>query len=185
MQTPFAAELIATALAIVAPGKGILAADESGGTIGKRFEAISVENTEENRRAYRELLCTTPGLEQHISGVLLFEESLYHKTAEGVSFPDVLRKKGIVVGIKVDKGTVNIPGTDGETETQGHTDLGARCKKYYEAGARYAKWRAVIHIKDSGAPSDLAIKTNVDGLSRYAAICQMNGLVPIVEPESA
>jgi len=143
-----------------------------------------VENTEENRRAYRELLFTTPDLENWISSTIVFEETLFHKCADGTSFVDVLRKKNIVVGIKVDKGVAPIPGTDGETDVQGMTDLGARCAKYYQAGARFAKWRAVIKIDSKGCPSDLSIKLNTQGLARYAAICQMNGLVPIVEPES-
>ena len=144
-----------------------------------------MENTEENRRAYRELLFTTEGLEQSISSVIVFEETLFHKTADGVPFADYLRKKGILVGIKVDKGVLAIPGTDGETDVQGMTDLNLRCQKYYAAGARFAKWRAVIKIDGAGCPSDLSIKLNTQGLARYAAICQMNGLVPIVEPESA
>ena len=144
-----------------------------------------VENTEENRRAYRELLFTTEGLESSISSVIMFEETLFQKTADGTLFADLLRKRGIAVGIKVDKGVSPIPGTDGETDVQGLTDLGDRCRKYYAAGARFAKWRAVIKIDGSGCPSDLSIKLNTQGLARYAAICQMNGLVPIVEPESA
>lgn len=167
----------------MAPGKGILAADESTGTIGKRFEPIGVENTEENRRFYRELLCTTPGLGQFVSGFLVFEETLGHKTSDGTPFVDVCKKAGMIVGIKVDKGTVPIMGTDNEPVVQGHDDLGKRCAKYYAAGARFAKWRAVINITDRGAPSEIAIRENVEGLARYAAICQMNGLVPIVEPE--
>jgi fructose-bisphosphate aldolase class I len=144
-----------------------------------------VENTEENRRAYRELLFTTEGIESSISSVIVFEETLFHKTAAGEPFPDYLRKRGILVGIKVDKGVAPLPGTDGETDVQGLTDLGARCQKYYAAGARFAKWRAVIKIDGTGCPSELSIKANTQGLARYAAICQMNGLVPIVEPESA
>jgi fructose-bisphosphate aldolase class I len=181
--SPFAAELIATANAISAPGKGVLAADESVGTIGKRFAPIGVENNEENRRAYRELLFTAQGLGQYISGVICFEETLFHKTADGTPFVDVLKKQGIVVGIKVDKGVMEIAGTDGETVTDGIDDLGKRCQKYYAAGARFAKWRGVINIKDSGAPSELAIMENVYRLARYASICQANGLVPVVEPE--
>jgi fructose-bisphosphate aldolase class I len=123
------------------------------------------------------------GLGQYISGAIVYEESLYHKAADGTPFVEVLKKQGILVGIKVDKGTVTIAGTDGETNTQGIDDLHKRCQTYYAAGARFAKWRAVISIKDNGAPSELAIQENVQGLARYAAICQMNGLVPIVEPE--
>jgi fructose-bisphosphate aldolase class I len=170
-----------------------------------------VENTEENRRLYREILFTTPGgfahrrvrlspcahtfggllpspdhpagLNEYISSAIVFEETLFHKATDGTPFVEVLKKQNILTGIKVDKGTVIIAGTDGETNTQGIDDLAKRCQKYYAAGARFAKWRAVITIKDSGCPSDLAIRENCDGLARYAAICQMNGLVPIVEPE--
>lgn len=181
--TPFAAELIATAAAIAAPGKGILAADESPGTIAKRFEGIGVENTEENRRYYRQILFTTPGLGEYVSGAICYEETLFHKADDGTPFVELMKKQGIIPGIKVDKGVVDIAGTDGETVTQGLDDLHKRCQKYYAAGARFAKWRGVIYIKDSGAPSDLAIKLNVDALARYASICQQNGLVPIVEPE--
>jgi len=177
-------ELVATANAIAAAGKGILAADESTGTIGKRFEKINLENTENNRRAYRELLFTAGGVEwaKYCSGVILFEETLYQKTADGKPFVDVLKAAGVIPGIKVDKGLVNIPGTEEETSTQGLDDLGKRCADYYKAGARFAKWRAVIKISDT-CPSELAIAENAHGLARYAAICQENGLVPIVEPE--
>jgi len=159
-----------------------LAADESTGTIGKRFAGIEVENIEENRRAYRQLLVTTEGLEEHISGIILYEETLYQKTDDGVLFSDVLRKKGIAIGIKVDLGVQPIRGTNGETYTQGWDNLAARCKKYYEAGARFAKWRAVLKI-DENCPTDIAIEENATGLARYGAICQDNGLVPIIEPE--
>jgi fructose-bisphosphate aldolase class I len=182
----YAAELAATAKAIAAPGKGILAADESGGTIGKRFESIGVENTQENRRIYRELLFTTPGINESISGCILFEETLFDVAMDGTTkLVDLLLKQGIIPGIKVDKGVVPLPGTNGETVTQGMDDLGARCAKYYAAGARFAKWRAVLNINDaSGAtPSPLSIKQNAETLARYAVICQMNGLVPIFEPD--
>jgi fructose-bisphosphate aldolase class I len=175
-------ELIQNARAISQSGKGILAADESTGTIGNRFKGIEVENTEENRRAYRELLFTSEGIEQYISGVILYEETLYQKTKDGVPFVELLNKKGVIPGIKVDKGTVVIAGTDGETTTQGLDDLGKKCAKYYADGARFAKWRAVLKI-GKGLPSNLAIDENARGLARYAAICQENGLVPIVEPE--
>lgn len=168
---------------IATEGKGILAADESTGTIGKRFAPIDVENTEENRQAYRQLLFTAPNLSDHISGVIMYEETLYQKADDGTPFVELLAKQGIAVGIKVDKGVVPIPGTDGETVTQGIDDLNARCAEYYKQGARFAKWRSVLHIKDSGAPSELAIQQNAYVLARYAAICQANGLVPIVEPE--
>ena len=175
-------ELIANAKAICVAGKGILAADESTGTIGNRFKNINVENTEENRRAYRELLFLSEGIENYISGVILFEETLYQKTKDGVLFVDVMKQKGIIPGIKVDKGTVVIGGTNNETATQGLDDLGKRCAKYYADGARFAKWRAVLKIGQF-EPTDVAIQENAHGLARYAAICQENGLVPIVEPE--
>lgn len=181
-------ELIATAKAIATPGKGILAADESTGTIGQRFDKIKLENNEDNRRAYRELLLSgDPSIAKYISGVILFEETFYQKDSTGTLFPEVLKKHGIYTGIKVDKGTVNLPGTDAtlpETATQGLDDLGARCKKYYEGGARFAKWRAVLKINaEKRYPTEQAIQENAHGLARYAAICQENGLVPIVEPE--
>lgn len=179
----FAAELIATAKAIATPGKGILAADESTGTIGKRFTPIGVENTEENRRRYRQLLFTTKGLGEFISGSILYEETLFQNADDGTPFVELLKAEGIVPGIKVDMGVRPLYGTDGETVTQGITGMEERCKRYYEAGARFAKWRAVLYIKESGAPSELAIQENARTLARYAAICQANGLVPIVEPE--
>ena len=175
-------ELIANAAYIGTPGKGILAADESTGTIGKRLASIKVENVETNRRALRELLFCTPGALQYLSGVILFEETLYQKTADGKPFVEVLKKGGVLPGIKVDKGTVELAGTNAETTTQGLDDLGKRCAKYYEAGARFAKWRAVLKISPN-EPSQLAINENANGLARYAIICQENGLVPIVEPE--
>jgi len=178
----FAKELVETANRIVRPGFGILAADESTGTIGKRFAGINVENNETNRRDYRELLFSTEGFENYISGVILFEETLYQNAADGTPFVEILKKKGVIPGIKVDKGVVPIMGTDGETATQGLDGLGDRCKKYYEQGARFAKWRAVLRI-GNGQPSNVAIAENAHTLARYASICQQNGLVPIVEPE--
>ncbi|KAL2317537.1 hypothetical protein Fmac_031413 [Flemingia macrophylla] len=175
-------ELIANATYIGTPGKGILAADESTGTIGKRLASINVENIESNRRALRELLFTAPGALQYLSGVILFEETLYQSTAAGKLFVDVLNEAGVLPGIKVDKGTVELAGTNGETTTQGLDGLGERCAKYYKAGARFAKWRAVLKIGPN-EPSELAIHENAYGLARYAVICQENGLVPIVEPE--
>jgi len=164
-------------------GRGLLAADESTGTIGKRFDDIKVENTEENRRGYRELLFTTPGdWGQYVSGVILYEETLYQKTADGKPFVDVLKEKNVLVGIKLDKGVVPLDGTDGETTIQGLDGLGARCAQYYKQGARFSKWRAVFKIAN-GCPSQLSIDTNAHGLARYAAISQENGIVPIVEPE--
>jgi fructose-bisphosphate aldolase class I len=181
----YAAELIATANAISAPGKGILAADESTGTIGKRFDAIQVENVEDNRRKYRQLLFQAENLQENISGVILFEETLYQNADDGTQFVDILKSKGIIPGIKVDKGIKPLFGTNGECVTQGMDDLDARCAKYYAQGARFAKWRAVLHIKDTlgATPSLVAIDENAQTLARYASICQMNGLVPIVEPE--
>eukprot|EP00004_Rigifila_ramosa_P008976 TRINITY_DN20432_c0_g1_i1.p1 TRINITY_DN20432_c0_g1~~TRINITY_DN20432_c0_g1_i1.p1 ORF type:complete len:374 (+),score=92.96 TRINITY_DN20432_c0_g1_i1:48-1124(+) len=179
----FGAELEANVALLTAPGKGFLAADESTGTIGKRFEKIKVQNTEENRRAYRELLFTTPGeWEKFISGVILYEETLFQKTRDGKLFTDVLKAKGVIPGIKVDAGTNELPGTDHETATMGLDGLGARCAKYYKAGARFAKWRAVLKITAS-CPTETAIIENAQGLARYAVICLENGLVPIVEPE--
>ncbi|KAJ7981125.1 Fructose-bisphosphate aldolase [Quillaja saponaria] len=175
-------ELIANAAYIGTSGKGILAADESTGTIGKRFSSINVENVESNRRALRELLFCTPGALQYLSGVILFEETLYQKTADGKPFVEVLKEGGVLPGIKVDKGTVELAGTSGETTTQGLDGLAQRCQKYYEGGARFAKWRAVLKIGPN-EPSQLAINENANGLARYAIICQENGLVPIVEPE--
>ncbi|XP_077235861.1 fructose-bisphosphate aldolase 1, cytoplasmic-like [Tasmannia lanceolata] len=175
-------ELIANAAYIGTPGRGILAADESTGTIGKRLSSINVENVESNRRALRELLFCTPGALNYLSGVILFEETLYQKTASGKLFVDVMKEAGVLPGIKVDKGTVELAGTDGETTTQGLDGLAQRCQKYYSAGARFAKWRAVLKIGPN-EPSQLSINENANGLARYAIICQENGLVPIVEPE--
>lgn len=177
------AELRQTAEAIVAPGKGILAADESTATIGKRFEKIQLENVEENRRAYRELLFKIDHkVSEGISGVILFHETLYQKTADGKPFVELLRERNIIPGIKVDKGTKNLAGTDGETTTQGLDDLDVRTAQYYKDGCRFAKWRCVLKITQH-TPTELAIRENANVLARYASICQQNGLVPIVEPE--
>ncbi|XP_010252855.1 PREDICTED: fructose-bisphosphate aldolase, cytoplasmic isozyme 1-like [Nelumbo nucifera] len=178
----YAEELIKNAKYIATPGKGILAADESTGTIGKRLASINVENIETNRRELRELLFTSPNALAYLSGVILFEETLYQKTSDGKPFVEVLEENNVIPGIKVDKGTVDIAGTKGETTTQGFDSLGARCQQYYKAGARFAKWRAVLKIGPN-EPSELAIQQNAQGLARYAIICQENGLVPIVEPE--
>ncbi|KAE8579434.1 hypothetical protein XENTR_v10024037 [Xenopus tropicalis] len=176
-------ELSEIAQRIVAPGKGILAADESVGTMGSRLKRINVENIEENRRLYRELLFTAdPSIKDSIGGVILFHETLYQKSRDGVLFPKILKDLGIVVGIKVDKGTAPLAGTDGETTTQGLDGLAERCAQYKKDGADFAKWRCVLKISDS-APSSLAIYENANVLARYASICQQNGLVPIVEPE--
>ncbi|XP_047330128.1 fructose-bisphosphate aldolase, cytoplasmic isozyme-like [Impatiens glandulifera] len=175
-------ELCANAAYIGTPGKGILAADESTGTIGKRLASINVDNVESNRRILRELLFTAPGGLQYLSGIILFEETLYQNTAAGTPFVEVMKTAGVLPGIKVDKGTIELAGTNGETTTQGLDDLAQRCQKYYQAGARFAKWRAVLKIGDH-EPSQLSMNENANGLARYAIICQENGLVPIVEPE--
>ncbi|XP_058874431.1 fructose-bisphosphate aldolase B-like [Acipenser ruthenus] len=176
-------ELSSIAQRVVATGKGILAADESTGTMGKRLEKIHVENTEENRRYFRQLLFTADStISQCIGGVIFFHETLYQKTDAGVPFPKLVKDKGIVVGIKVDKGTAVLAGTDAETTTQGLDGLAERCAQYKKDGADFAKWRCVLKISDS-CPSSLAIEENANVLARYASICQQNGLVPIVEPE--
>jgi fructose-bisphosphate aldolase class I len=178
-----AEELRNVANAIVAPGKGILAADESTGTIAKRLSSIGVENTEDNRRKYRQLLFTCDdSVSKAISGVILYHETLYQKTDAGIPFPQVLKSRGIIPGIKLDKGVVPLAGTTNEGTTQGLDDLGARCAQYKKDGAQFAKWRCVLQISPS-TPSYLAMIENANVLARYASICQMNGLVPIVEPE--
>jgi len=176
-------ELIKNAKFIGTPGKGILAADESTGTIGKRFDTIGVENNHDNRQAYRQLLFEAPGIDEHISGVIMFDETLRDSTKEGKPFVDVLTERNILCGIKVDTGLVEIGGTDGETATQGLDGLGKRCAEYYKIGARFAKWRAVLKITPSGCPTQAAIQETARGLARYGSICQQNGLVPIIEPE--
>lgn len=175
-------ELIRTAKYVATPGKGILAADESTTTIDARLSSINVENTEANRQALREMLFTAPGVHQYLSGVLMLEETLYQKTVAGKPFVKLLKEGGVMTGIKVDTGTIPLAGTNDETMTQGHDGLGARCKKYYDAGARFAKWRAVLKIGHT-EPSELSVQQNAQGLARYAILCQENGLVPIVEPE--
>jgi fructose-bisphosphate aldolase class I len=171
-----------TAHAMVAPGKGILAADESFGTIKKRFDTIGVESTEETRRWYREILFTTEGVEEFISGVILFDETIRQTAADGTSFPKVLADKGIVPGIKVDTGAKDLAGFPGEKVTEGLDGLRGRLAEYRDLGARFAKWRAVITIGD-GIPTAACIHANAHALARYAALCQEAGLVPIVEPE--
>jgi fructose-bisphosphate aldolase class I len=178
----FRKELQETANRLCRPGVGLLAADESTGTIGKKFVNINVENVEANRQRYRELLFTTPGIEKFISGVILFDETARQSTKDGKKFVELLKEKGIIPGIKVDKGLIPIPNTNDETAAIGLEDLAKRCQEYYGMGIRFAKWRAVLKI-GNGCPSDLAIQENVWGLARYAAICQANGLCPIVEPE--
>lgn len=167
---------------MVKSGKGILAADESTPTIGKRFAGINTESTEESRRTYREMLFTADGIEKHISGVILYDETLRQGTKDGVSFPKLLSDKGIVPGIKVDLGAKDIAGFDGEKWTQGLTGLRERLAEYYKLGARFAKWRAVITIGE-GIPTRHCMEVNAAALAAYAALCQEAGIVPIVEPE--
>ena len=185
----FRDDLAATAAALAAPGTGLLAADESTGTIGKRFDSIGLENGEEHRRAYRSLLATTAGLNEHISGVILFEETLFQNSvdAEGRSGPplvELFQQQGIIPGIKVDQGVEPLAGgVPGESWCTGLKGLAERAARYYKRGARFAKWRAVLRISASGAPSELAVRENAWGLARYARTVQEQGLVPIVEPE--
>jgi fructose-bisphosphate aldolase class I len=175
-------ELTQTALDLVPPGKGILAADESLGTIQKRFDRINVKSTEEVRRSYREMLFTTPKLEEHISGVILFDETIRHATVDGTPFTEVLSQRGIIPGIKVDKGAKALAGFPGEKITEGLDGLRERLSEYRELGARFAKWRAVITIGEN-IPTGACIAANGYALAQYAALCQEAGLVPIVEPE--
>lgn len=178
----FSPTLESTAQALVASGKGILAADESFPTIGKRFAALTIPSTEENRRAYRELLFTTPGLGECISGAILFEETMHQKTGGGASMPETLARQGIIPGIKVDGGTMALPGFAGEKITQGLDGLRDRLAAYREVGARFTKWRAVITIGER-LPTAACIKANAHALALFAALSQEAGLVPIVEPE--
>ncbi|XP_023172064.1 fructose-bisphosphate aldolase isoform X3 [Drosophila hydei] len=176
-------ELRSIAQKIVAPGKGILAADESVSTMGKRLKDIGVENTDENRRAYRQLLFTTDDkLANNISGVILFDETVYQKADDGTPFVQLLKKKGIIPGIKVDTGVVNLMGSEDESTTQGLDDLAKRCAKYKKEGCDFAKWRCVLKI-GKNTPSYQAILENANVLARYASICQSERIVPIVEPE--
>jgi fructose-bisphosphate aldolase class I len=175
-------ELEATARALVAPDKGILAADESTGSIQKRFEAVAVESTPETRRAYRELLFTTPGIGESISGVIMFDETIRQATGDGVPFPRLLVDRGVIPGIKVDAGAKPLALASGETITEGLDGLRERLAEYRDLGARFTKWRAVIRI-GRDIPSNYAIWTNAHALARFAALSQEAGLVPIVEPE--
>jgi len=175
-------ELLNTIQAIAVPGKGILAADESDKTIAKRFASIGLESSEENRRAYREMLFTTPEFNQFVSGVILYEETLYQKHQNGKPFSQLLAEQGVVPGIKVDKGLVDLPNCPGEQITQGLDGLRERLSQYKQQGARFAKWREVYHIS-STTPSNLSIQANAEMLALYAAACQEQGIVPIVEPE--
>jgi fructose-bisphosphate aldolase class I len=171
-----------TARAMVAPGKGLLAADESAGTCKKRFDSVNVECNEENRRAYRELLFTTPGLQEYVSGVILFDETLRQKTKDGVNFAEYLKKNGVIPGIKVDAGAHDMALHPGEKVTEGLDKLSERMAEYFKQGARFAKWRAVITI-GNGIPTQACLDANAHALARYSAICQENSIVPIVEPE--
>ncbi|MCO5573953.1 hypothetical protein L7F22_027731 [Adiantum nelumboides] len=180
---PYVEELRRTAAYIAQPGKGILASDESNATTGKRLATVGLQNTETNRQAWRELLYSAPGLGNYISGTIMFDETLFQSSRDGEQFVDILKKQGIVPGIKVDTGLQPIDGTDGETSTQGLDGLADRCKRYYQQGARFAKWRAVLKVDSNKCPSSTAILENAHGLARYAQIAQANGLVPIVEPE--
>jgi fructose-bisphosphate aldolase, class I len=171
-----------TARELVAPGKGILAADESSGTIKKRFDQIGVESTEDNRRAYRQLLFTTPGLGDHISGVILFDETIRQSTDDGTRLTEVLEKAGVIPGIKVDTGAKPLALFEGETVTEGLDGLRERLAEYGDLGARFAKWRATYFI-GTGFPTDFAVLANGHAMARYAALCQEASIVPIVEPE--
>lgn len=175
-------ELESVARGVVAPGKGILAADESFPTIKKRFTSINVETSEEHRRAYRELLFTTPGVEEFISGVITFDETMRHKSVDGTPFPELLSSKNMYPGIKVDKGAVPLPGYPGEKFTQGLDGLRERLAEYVKLGAKFTKWRAVYAI-GKNIPTPYGSKVNAEGLAQYAALSQEAGLVPIVEPE--
>jgi fructose-bisphosphate aldolase class I len=174
--------LAETAGALVAPGKGILAADESPPTIEKRFQKINIESTEDNRRAYREMLFTTAGIGDHISGVILYDETIRQKAADGTPFPRILERAGVIPGIKVDKGAKPIAGAPEEKVTEGLDGLRDRLAEYVDLGARFTKWRAVIEIGEN-IPSYLCIHANAHALARFAALSQEAGLVPIVEPE--
>ena len=175
-------QLADIARAMVAPGKGIIAIDESNATIAKRFEGVGIPNSEENRRAYREMLLTTPNLGDHISGAILFDETIRQSTKDGVPFTKVMMDNGIIPGIKVDKGTHALAGCPGEVVTEGLDGLRDRLKEYAQLGARFAKWRAVINIGED-IPSGTCIEANAHALARYAALCQECGIVPMVEPE--
>ncbi|HET6586602.1 MAG TPA: class I fructose-bisphosphate aldolase [Oleiagrimonas sp.] len=175
-------DLESIAQAMVAPGKGIIAIDESTNTIGKRFDAVGVESTEEHRRAYREMLLTAPNLGDHISGAILYDETIRQSTADGVPFTRVMREAGIIPGIKVDKGAKPLAGFPGELVTEGLDGLRERLAEYVKLGAQFAKWRAVITIGED-TPSSTCVEANCHALARYAALCQEAGLVPMVEPE--
>ncbi len=176
-------KLYETVAALMAPGKGILAADESDSTAGKRLAMVHLPNEPEHRQDFRELLFTAPGIEEYLSGVILYDSTMRESTDDGVPFPDVLTAKGMVPGIKVDLGTVELHGFKGEVVSQGLDDLAERFAEYYDLGARFAKWRAVITIDDNDTPTDAAITMNCIMLARYAQLAQAAGIVPMVEPE--
>src|SRR5512145_175847 len=176
--------LAETALALVAPGKGVLAADESHATIGRRFEAFGILNSEENRRRYRQMLFTTKGFDDFISGVILFDETIRQTADDGRPFAEVLTSEGVIPGIKVDRGSKPLAGAPGEQVTEGLDGLRERLAEYKKLGARFAKWRAVIVIGEDGrTPTGRGLEANAHALARYAALCQEAGVVPIVEPE--
>ena len=177
----FGRRFLSTQQNMTMPGKGILAMDESNATCGTRLEGVGVENTEENRRRYRELLITTKGMGEYVGGAILFEETLYQSCSDGTSFVDALRKEGMYPGIKVDKGLRPLANSNGESWCQGLDGLAERAAEYYKQGARFCKWRSVVSIP--AGPSKIAVTDCAYGLARYAAICQNAGLVPIVEPE--
>ena len=178
----YAEELRSTAKAMVAPGKGILAMDESNSTCNKRFDALGIPTTEEKRRDYRELILTTPNLSDYISGAILYDETIGQSSRDGTPLTQLMKDKGIIIGIKVDMKAKDLAKCPGEKVTEGLDGLRDRIAEYYEMGARFAKWRAVITIGD-GIPSRTCIEANAHALARYAALCQEGGLVPIVEPE--
>ncbi len=175
-------KLYETVTALMAPGKGILAADESNGTMNKRLASINVPEEAENRRKFRQLMFTAPDIEKYLSGVILYDSSIRNLTDDGIAFPDILLSKGIIPGIKVDKGTVNLTNFPDEVITEGLDGLKERLEEYFDLGARFAKWRAVISITDE-LPSDECILANSFVLARYAALCQEAGIVPMIEPE--
>lgn len=177
-------QLLETAAAMVAPGKGILAIDESTGTIGKRLESVGLENTETNRIGYRDTILTTPDLGEHVAGAILYDETIRQKGKNGELFVEIMNESGVMPGIKVDTGAHPMAGFEGELITEGLDGLRARLKEYAELGAKFAKWRAVITINDEmGTPSQANLEANCHALARYAALCQEAGIVPIVEPE--
>jgi fructose-bisphosphate aldolase class I len=175
-------DLEGIAHALMAPGKGILAADESTGTIKKRFDSIGIESTEDNRRAYRDMLFTTEGSAEHVSGVILYDETIRQQALDGTPFPKLLEADGVIPGIKVDNGAKDLANAPGEKITEGLDGLRERLAEYYELGARFTKWRAVITI-GNGIPSEYCLWTNAHALARYGALSQEAGLVPIIEPE--